>query len=358
MSTRKSTKWTAAALAVAGAFAFSTVQAQQPKVSWKLQSAFGSSLTHLGTSAVRLVKDVEDMTDGNFSIKFHEPGALVPVLECFDAASKGSVDACWSPAGNYAGKYAALSFFTAVPFGPGYGEFMAWKIFGNGNKLRDEIYAKHGLIAFDALAIGPETSGWFRREIKSMEQIKGLKMRFFGLGAKVMQKLGVSTQMLAASDIFPALERGVIDATEFSMPAMDIKLGFHQVAKFNYFPGWHQQTSMTEIMMNKKVFDALPKSYKRILEVAAGNQLSYTYAETEATQFGVMAEMRDKHKVQVKRWTDAQLAVFEKAWLDVIKEESAADPLFKRIADDYLDFRKRYAIWGEAQFVKPTYQKK
>jgi len=351
----RSAKWTAAAIAVAAVFAFNTAQAQQPKVNWKLQSAFGSSLTHLGPSAVRFVKDVEDMTDGNFVIKFYEPGALVPVLECFDAASKGSVDACWSPAGNYAGKYPALSFFTSVPFGPGYGEFIAWKKFGNGDKLRDEIYAKHDLIAFDALAIGPETSGWFRREIKSLDQMKGLKMRFFGLGAKVMQKLGVSTQMLAAADIFPALERGVIDATEFSMPAMDIKLGFHQVAKFNYFPGWHQQTSVTEIMMNKKVFDALPKSYKKILEIAAGNQLSYTFAETEATQFGVMAEMQAKHKVQIKRWNDKELAAYEKAWLDVVAEESAKDPLFKRIADDYLDFRKKYALWGEAQFMKPTY---
>jgi TRAP-type mannitol/chloroaromatic compound transport system substrate-binding protein len=351
----RNAKWTAAAMAAAAAFAFNAAQAQQPKVNWKLQSAFGSSLTHLGPAAVRFVKDVEDMTDGNFVIKFHEPGALVPVLECFDAASKGSVDACWSPAGNYAGKYAALSFFTSVPFGPGFGEFMAWKKFGNGDKLRDEIYAKHGLIAFDALAIGPETSGWFRREIKSLDQVKGMKMRFFGLGAKVMQKMGVSTQMLAASDIFPALERGVIDATEFSMPAMDIKLGFHQVAKFNYFPGWHQQTSITEFMMNKKVFDALPKSYKKVIEVAAGHQLAYTFAETEATQFGVMAEMRDKHKVQVKRWKDSELAAFEKAWLEVVAEESAKDPLFKRIADDYLGFRKNYALWGEAQFVKPTY---
>jgi TRAP-type mannitol/chloroaromatic compound transport system substrate-binding protein len=348
-------QWGAAGVALAFA-AVSTVAVAQTKVTWRMQSAFGSQLTHLGTSAVRFVKDVEDMTDGNFSIKFHEPGALVPVLECFDAASKGSVDACWSPAGNYAGKYAALSFFTSVPFGPGFGEFMAWKYFGNGNKLRDEIYAKHDLIAFDALAIGPETSGWFRREIKSLEQMKGLKMRFFGLGAKVMQKLGVSTQMLAASDIFPALERGVIDATEFSMPAMDIKLGFHQVAKFNYFPGWHQQTSITEIMMNKKAFDALPKSYKKIIEVAAGHQLQYTFAETEATQFGVMAEMQAKHKVRIKRWKDSELAVYEKAWLEVIQEESAKDPLFKRIADDYLDFRKRYDVWGSSQFLKPTYQ--
>ena len=136
-----------------------------------------------------------------------------------------------------------------------------------------------------------------------MDEIKGLKMRFFGLGAKVMQKLGVSTQLLAAADIFPALERGVIDATEFSMPTMDIKLGFHQIAKFNYFPGWHQQVSCSEILMNKKAFDALPEHYKAMIEIAAQAQVAYTYAETEAMQFGVMAEMRDKYKVQVKRWT-------------------------------------------------------
>jgi TRAP-type mannitol/chloroaromatic compound transport system substrate-binding protein len=345
----------AIATAVAGALATSAAVAQQPKVSWKMQSAFGSTLTHLGPSGVRFTKDVAEMTDGNFDIKFHEPGALVPALECFDAAAKGSVDACWTTPGYHTGKYPALSFFTTVPFGPTYGEFFAWKIFGNGNKLRQEIYDKHDLMSIDCFAIGPETSGWFRREIKSLEALKGMKMRFFGLGAQVMQKLGVSTQLLAAADIFPALERGVIDATEFSMPAMDIKLGFHQVAKFNYFPGWHQQVSVSELLMPKKTFNALPKAYKRILEVAAGYQVHYTYAETEATQFGVMAEMRDKHKVQVKRWSDKDLAAFEKAWLEVLAEESAKDPLFKRIADDYLAFRKNYAIWGDSQLMKATY---
>jgi TRAP-type mannitol/chloroaromatic compound transport system substrate-binding protein len=187
--------------------------------------------------------------------------------------------------------------------------------------------------------------------------VKGLKMRFFGLGAKVMQKMGVSTQMLAASDIFPALERGVIDATEFSMPAMDIKLGFHQVAKFNYFPGWHQQVSCSEVLMNKKAYDALPEQYKAIIQVAAQAQVIYTYAETEHTQFGVMAEMRDKYKVQVKRWPDEMLKEYERVWLEVIKEESATDPLFKKVADHFLDYRKKYAIWGESQVLKPTYQK-
>ncbi len=329
--------------------------AAQEKIRWKMQSAFGSALTHLGTSGVRFSKDIERMSGGKFEVKFYEPGALIPPLECFDAVSRGSIESCWTTPGYDTGKYASLAFFTAVPFGPSVGEFLAWKWFGGGNKLRDEIYEKHGMVAKDCFCIAPETSGWFRKEVKSIDELKGLKMRFFGLGAQVMAKLGVSTQLLAAADIYPALERGVIDATEFSMPAMDVKLGFHQIAKFNYFPGWHQQVSCSHLLINKKAWDALPENYKAMIEVAGQAQIAYTYAETEAFQFDVMAEMRDKHKVQVKRWSDKDLATFEKAWLEVIQEESAKDPLFKQIADHYVDFRKRYAIWGDAQALKATY---
>ncbi|MEZ5851665.1 MAG: TRAP transporter substrate-binding protein [Hyphomicrobiaceae bacterium] len=330
----------------------------QKRVKWKMQSAFGSNLPHLGTSALRYVDDVKAMTGGKFDIKFHEPGALVPALECFDAVSKGSIESCWTTPGYHTGKYPAAAFFTTVPFGPNIGEFLAWKWFGNGNKFRDEIYEKHGLKAFDVFCIGPETSGWFKNEIKSVDELKGIKMRFFGLGAKVMQKLGVSTQLLAGADIYPALERGVIDATEFSMPKMDIKLGFHQIAKYNYFPGWHQQASCSELLMNKKAYEALPKEYQAIIRVAAGNQVAYTYAETEAQQFDEMALMRDKHGVKVRRWSDDDLAKMQQAWLDVVKEESAKDPLFKKVADDYLAFRKNYAIWGDAQYMKANYLKK
>jgi TRAP-type mannitol/chloroaromatic compound transport system substrate-binding protein len=348
----------AIATAVAGALASTAAFAQQaPRVNWKMQSAFGSNLPHLGPPGQRFEKDVADMSDGRFVIKFHEPGALVPTLECFDAASKGSVEACWTTPGFHTSKYPALAFFTTVPFGPQIGEFFAWKLFGNGNKLEQEIYAKHGLMSIDCFAIGPETSGWFRSEIKSLDQLKGLKMRFFGLGAKVMQKLGVQTQLLAPADIFPALERGVIDATEFSMPTMDIKQGFYQVAKFNYFPGWHQQVSVSHLLMNKKSFDSLPKSYQTMVRMAAGNQILYNYAESEAANPDAMAEMATKYGVQVKRWTDDQIAVFEKVWLEVVKEESSKDPLFKRISDDYLAFRAKYKVWGDSQTLKPTYQK-
>ena len=352
--------WTAVAVTLALGAAFAAqaqapAAGQMPKVNWKMQSTFPSSLTHLGPSGVRFTKDIERISGGQFEIKFFEPGALVPALECFDAVSKGSVESCWTPAGYFTGKYPALAFFTSVPFGPNIGEFMAWKWFGGGSELQAEIYAKHNLVSFDALCIGPETSGWFRKEVKSLSELKGMKMRFFGLGAQVMQKLGVSTQLLAAADIYPALERGVIDATEFSMPAMDIKLGFHQIAKFNYFPGWNQQTSCTDFMANKTAYDKLPETYKAMIQVAAKAQLIYTFAETEAFQFPVMAEMRDKHKVQIKRWSDSELAAFEKAWLDVIRDESAKDPVFKKIADHYLDFRKKYAIWGDSQLMKASY---
>jgi TRAP-type mannitol/chloroaromatic compound transport system substrate-binding protein len=345
-----------AALGAALTFAGVTTSADaQDKVRWKMQSAFGSQLTHLGPSGVRFSKDIERMSAGKFEIKFFEPGALIPPLECFDAVSKGSIESCWTTPGYDTGKYPSLAFFTTVPFGPSFGEFLAWKWFGGGNALRDEIYAKHGMVARDVFCIGPETSGWFRNEVKSVEDLKGMKMRFFGLGAQVMAKLGVSVQLLAAADIYPALERGVIDATEFSMPAMDVKLGFHQIAKYNYFPGWHQQVSCSHLLMNKAAWDKLPDAYKAMIEVAGQAQVSFTFAESEASQFDVMAEMRDKHKVQVKRWDDATLAAFEKAWLEVIQEESAKDATFKKVADHYLDFRKKFAIWGTSQELKATY---
>src|SRR5262245_21322109 len=187
--------------AVLAAFALSVpitpaVAQELPKVHWKMQSAFASTLTHLGPSGVRFSKDLERMSGGRFDVKFFEPGALIPPLECFDSVSKGSIESCWTTPGYHTGKYPALAFFTTVPFGPGIGEFLAWKWYGGGNKLREESYAKHGLSAVDCFCIGPETSGWFRKEVKSLADLKGMKMRLFGLGAQVMQKLGVSTQLL------------------------------------------------------------------------------------------------------------------------------------------------------------------
>jgi TRAP-type mannitol/chloroaromatic compound transport system substrate-binding protein len=345
----------AVGVTLAAAFALATPAAAQERVQWKMQSAFPSNLPHTGVSAKRLEAMVDRLSGGNFKLKFYEPGALVPPLECFDAAEKGSVESCYSPAGFHAGKYPALAFFTTVPFGPQYGEFFAWKIYGGGNELQKEIYDRHGLTKFDCGATGPETSGWFREKIGSLDDLKGLKMRFFGLGAQVMQKLGVSTQLLAPPDIYPALERGVIDATEFAMPDMDIELGFYQVAKYNYYPGWHQPASVGELLMNKAAFEALPETYKAMLEAACGWNIHINYAESEAMNPPAMNEMLEKYGVQNVRWTDTELAAFEEAWNEVLAEQAAADPIFKKVADSYLAFRKVYKTWGDAQALEATY---
>jgi TRAP-type mannitol/chloroaromatic compound transport system substrate-binding protein len=328
----------------------------QRRVQWKMASAFGSKLPHIGTSGVRFTENVRTASGGTLELKFFEPGALVPALECFDAVSKGSVDACWTTPGYHTGKYPALAFFTTVPFGPQIGEFLAWKWFGGGNKLRDEIYARHNLVAFDSISIGPETSGWFRKEIKSTAELKGLKMRFFGLGAQVMQKLGVSTQLLAAADIYPALERGVIEATEFSMPTIDLALGFHQIAKNNYYPGWHQQVSVGELLINGDRWKELSEQHRMLIKLALGESVIHTYAETEARNPEVMTQMKDKHGVSNRRWSDETLKTLEKAWLEVLAEESAKDALFKKVADSYLAWRETYKIWGDAQALKATYR--
>ena len=344
-----------AAIAVTVAALSTTAQAD--RVKWKMHSAWGSQVPHLGTNAVRFADNIGRMSGGDFKVKFFEPGALIPANEGFDATSKGSIEMAWTTAGYDTGKYPALSFFTAVPFGPAIGEYMAWMKFGGGNELEREIYAAHGIHEIDCLAIGPETSGWFKEEITDLEQLRGLKMRFFGLGARVMQKLGVSTQLLAGGDIFPALEKGVIDATEFSMPAMDIKFGFYQIAKNNYFPGWHQQVSVSHLLINMDKWNSLSDQNKALIEIGAGESLMHIYAETEYVNPYAMVEMGEKYGVITRRWTDDQIAVFEQAWADVVAEDSANDPVFKKVADSYFSFRKDYKKWGDAQSLKATYLK-
>ena len=344
-----------AVVALSAAAFLSTSAHAAKRVKWKMHSAWGSQVPHLGWEALRFTENVTEMSGGNFTLKFFEPGALVPANEGFDAVSKGAIESAWSTAGYDVGKYPALAFFTAVPFGPGIGEMMAWIWFGGGKEISERIYGKHNIKPMHCLAIGPETSGWFKNEITDLDQLRGLKMRFFGLGARVMQKLGVSTQLLSGGDIFPALEKGVIDATEFSMPAMDIKYGFYQIAKNNYFPGWHQQVSVSHLLINMDKWNGLSDQNKALIEIGAGESLMHIYAETEYVNPYAMVEMGEKYGVITRRWTDDQIAVFEQAWNDVVAEDSAKDPLFKKVADSYFSFRKDYKKWGDAQSLNATY---
>ena len=344
--------WAACALTLALgiAVAFSAGPAEA-KTRLKMGSAFPSKLVQLGSLGKELEARVEAISGGEIELKFYEPGALVPALEMFDAIKAGALDAAWSTPGYWQGKEPALALFSAVPFGPSAGEYAGWMLNGGGEELMQKVYAKHNIHSMVCGVIAPEASGWFREEITSLDQLKGKKMRFFGLGAKVMQRLGVDTQLLAGADIYPALERGTIDATEYSMPAIDLDLGFYQVAKHYYFPGWHQQSTVFELMVNLEKWNGLSDTQKAQLEAACLANFTVGLAEGEAIQGKALQELKAKG-VTIHRWPQEILDQIEAAWNEVAAENAAGDAAFKEAWDSLQAFRTEYKVWNELGYLK------
>ena len=242
---------------IAVVLAAGAANAADPTVRWKMPGMFGSSFNPIGKHIIEMTKKAELASGGSLNIRFYEPGALVPVPGIFDAVSAGSVEAGYVGIGFYTGKEPGIALYNAAPFTPDLAEFMAWIYYGGGQEVLDEVLASHKIKAIFCGVLAPEAGGWFRKEINSLDDLKGLKMRIGGLGANVLEKLGVSTQALGGGDIFPALERGVIDAAEFSNPAMDYSIGFHQIAKYYYFPGWHNPTSPEWLIVNTDAYAKL-----------------------------------------------------------------------------------------------------
>lgn len=329
------------------------VQAQTnpPLVSLDLASTFPGTMPILGDAAKELSRTVERVTGGELELKFHEPGQLVPAAETVNAVSEGTIAAAWAGAGWFAGKDSAFNFFSSVPFGPGIGEYLAWMYEGGGLEIAREMFHAHGVHNIPCGLIPPEASGWFRNEIKSPEDLSGLRMRFFGLGALVMQKLGVVTEQIPPGEILARLENGSLDATEFSLPAMDAPLGFYNVNKFYYFPGWHQQATFFDLYVNLEIWETLDDRYKATLEVACGDIMRDMIGKGEAAQWQAIKEMQTDHGVQVRRWPAPMLVELEQAWNEVVLEESAKNPNFKRVYDSYAEFRKNYEIWRYLSFL-------
>ncbi len=339
-----------AVLATAAAGLMAT-SASAEKVRLKMGATFPSKLTQLGTLGKKLEENVARISGGDIQLKYFEPGALVPALELFDAVKSGAVDAGWSTSGYWQGKEPALALFSAVPFGPAAGEYAAWLYNGGGEEMYQKIYERNGMHALICGVIAPEASGWFREPLDSIDDLKGKKMRFFGLGAKVMQKLGVDTQLLAAADIYPALERGTIDATEFSMPAIDLNLGFYQIAKNYYFPGWHQQATTFELIINKGKWEAMNETQQAQLEIACKANFTIGMAEGEAIQGKALAELKSKG-VTIHKWKQADLDKLKVTWEGLAEEIAAGDPTFKETWENLKAFRAEYAVWKDLGYLK------
>ena len=320
------------------------------KINIKMAAAFPSSLIILGETGIKLSKTINNISGGNINIKYFEPGALVPAMEIFDAVSSGSVDAGWASPAFWAGKIPALQFFTTFPFGPNPSEYIAWLRYGGGNDIFKEIYHSHNIHSIHCMATSPEGSGWFREEINSVEDLKGLKMRFLGLGAKVMEKLGVSTQLMAGGDIYAALELGTIDATEYGMPAMDLELGFHAIADNYYFPGWHQPASLGELMINLDLWNSLTLTQQGQIEVTCAETFLDSLAKSEAVQVQAINKLKE-FGVKIHKWSPEMMALFNENWAIVVEEEASKNAEFQRVWSSLKSFRENYAIWHNLGYV-------
>lgn len=341
------------AASVAFALGATCATAADKPVRWNMQSWFPSKLPQAGSIGKAIETKINVVSGGNVQIKFFEPGALVPPPQCFDSVASGALTACWSTPAYWHGKDPAFSVFSAVPFGPGWAELLGWFYNGGGREIYDELYHKHGIHAMPCGGMVPEASGWFKKDIKSVKDLKGLKMRILGLGGSTMEKMGVSPQLLPGGEVYPALELGTIDAAEFAAPTVDLALGFHQVAKSYWFPGWHQPSTFYDLMMNKKNWDALSKTQKAQIESVCGDNVRQLIAEGEAAQTKALRELQSKG-VKINRWSKSDLDELHKAWMTVAQEYSAKSPMFKRAWESQQAFRKDYKMWKDLQTL-PEY---
>ena len=344
-----------AGVAAALSMAFAATPALAGPVNLEVQTWFGKHLPGLGTSPTWIAERINKITGvSKLKMTVREPGAIIPSGEMLEAVSKGQLSAGYTTPGYNTGTLGDKgAIFSAVPFGPDAPEFLAWVYYGDGRALWQKTYDDAGfnVQSVPCGIIAPETSGWFSKEINSPADLKGLRMRFFGLGARIMEKLGVSTSQLPGGEIVPALQKGAIDATEFSMPAIDKRLGINKILKYNYFPGWHQPATLFDLVVNKDVWNnGMNEAQRTIVELACAAVMTDGLAMGESMQFDTMKENAAAGTVN-KYWSEEMLATFSAKWDEVVAEAIAKDPEFKVVWDNLQEFRTNYKIWNEWAYL-------
>jgi TRAP-type mannitol/chloroaromatic compound transport system substrate-binding protein len=312
--------------------------------------AFGSNLVALGDTMPWVAQQLEKTSGGRIKMQIFEPGKLVPALAIFDSVSEGKVEAGYSWMGYEIGKVPASALFGAVPFGLEPAEFAAWMYFAGGNELLRELYAPHNIYPIFCGTISPEAAGWFRKEITKPEELVGLKFRAAGLGGKIYQKLGASVTLLPGGELFQALEKGVLDGTEFSLPTVDDQLGFYKVAKFYSLPGWHQPSTSQYLYVHKPAWEKLKPETKAVIETTCTAGVAMAIAKAEALQGQTLAKF-EKEGVKLVKVSPELLEAFRKATKEVMAEESAKDPMFKKAYDSQLAFMAQNQKWREFGYL-------
>jgi len=324
-------------------FSFQQVSAAE-KIRWKVQSTFNTGWPALGDPVARLADTLNKATDGRIQLKVYEPGKILPPLEITPSISKGDLPAAYNYMAYDQGRIPAAVLFAAVPFGMEPWEYAAWWFEGEGAKLANEIYNPINIKVLLCSTIGPETAGWYRNPINSLDDLKGLKIRFSGLGGMVLNEVGASATLMAGGEIFAALEKGTLDATEYSMPAIDEVLGFHKITKFNLFPGWHQVSTSTHLMVNLDLWKKMGAADQALFEMACTAAAMRAITTGEFLQ-GKQIDSFPSKGVTAARLPDSVLRELQKVSARVMDEQSAKDADFKKVWNSQQAFMKEYDVW-------------
>ena len=320
----------------------------QPKVQWRMSTALAPALDVLQGAAERLAKVVEEMSGGRFRIEVFPGGQIMPPFECFDAASKGTIEAFMGSGQYWVGKEPALEWFAAIPFGMNPQGMAAWYYQGDGLKLWEEAYAAFNLVPRPAMSNGPQMAGWFRKKINTTADFKGLKMRIVNLGGKVYARAGATTVLTPGSEIYAALERGVIDASEWIGPHDDMKLGLHKTARYYYYPGWHEPGTMSDFGFNKKAYEALPVDLRRMLDHAAAAVQVYSLTDYQTKNAIALERLKTEFKGKVEiLQLPAPCCAISRSWRPRSSRRSPRRrPMARKVHASFTKFQAQLAGWS------------
>ena len=334
----------AAGVAATSAVAAPAIAQGAPEVKWRLTSSFPKSLDTLYGGAELFAKAIADMSDNKFQIRTFAAGEIVPSLQVADAVQNGTVELGQTASYYYFGKDPCFVFETGLPFTMNQRQYLAWEYHGGGNKLINDFYKPYGFTSLPFGGTGAQMGGWFRKEINTIDDMKGLKFRVGGFAGLILQRLGVVPQQIAGGDIYPALEKGTLDACEWVGPYDDEKLGFHKVAKYYYYPGWWEGASVGSLFINSKAWEGLPKPYKQMVESAAAQVTAWMVPKYDASNPAALKRLVGSGTILKPFPRQVLQACFDEAYR-FYEELSAKNANFKILFDSLKVFRTDQNLW-------------
>ena len=343
----KNTLLASGAVATAG---FPAIAAAQKTFNWKMTTTWPAGTPYYQSgpgSAEAFAKRVEAMSGGRIKIKVYAAGELVPAFEGFDACSAGIVEMNHGVSYYWAGKTFAAQYFATVPFGMSFVGHHSWLYHGGGLELWKEVYKPFNVVPMMAGCTGVQMTGWFKKPVESAADFKGLKMRIPGLAGRMYADLGVDVKLLPGGEIFPALERGVIDAAEWVGPFLDRRLGLQNAAKYYYTTGWHEPATTSEIVINQKAYASLPDDLKAIVQAAADATNQEGMLWIEAQNGPALADLVDNFGVKVARLPDDVIKALRESSRSILNDAAAKDPMVKKVHDSFFAFKEKHDKWNQ-----------